>query len=201
MVNKLRDRLTYANVTATLALFVALGGTSYALKISGKDIRKHTLTGAHFKRNSIGGPAIKERSLAPVPRARNAARLGGQPAERFLDSCPQGFVPTAPFSDTCIELQAHPPDTYRGAAFYCSLTDNRERAGRRLPTHAELMVALASSPQIQLAEGGELTDKVYPSSTRPGALDVLYVTDEEGHAQIVPDDAAKSFRCAADPMN
>jgi hypothetical protein len=30
MSSRLRPRLTYANVTATVALFVALGGTSYA---------------------------------------------------------------------------------------------------------------------------------------------------------------------------
>ena len=30
MPRRIRDRLTYANVTATLALFIALGGSSYA---------------------------------------------------------------------------------------------------------------------------------------------------------------------------
>jgi hypothetical protein len=32
-------KLTYANVTATLALFIALGGSSYAaVKLTGKDV-------------------------------------------------------------------------------------------------------------------------------------------------------------------
>lgn len=199
MLRALLDRLTYANVIATLALFVALGGTSYAVsKIDGSDIRKHSLTGRQFRANSIGGRVVKESSLRPVPRARNAALLGGQPAERFLVSCPSG---TKPISDVCVEVQAHPPDSYRGAAFYCSLIDNRERAGRRLPTQEELMAALAD-PEIQLAPGGELTSNVYPSST-PGKLDVLYVTEENGAVGLTPDsgDGAKSFRCVADPMN
>jgi hypothetical protein len=199
MLRALRDRLTYANIIATAALFVALGGSSYAVsKIDGSDIRKRSLTGKQFKSNSIGSRVIKESSLRPVPRARNAARLGGQPAARFLVSCPQG---TVPISDVCVEVQVHPPDSYRGAAFYCSLTDNRERAGRRLPTHDELMTALAN-PQVQLAPGGELTSEIYPSST-PGKVDVLYVTEENGNVGIAPDDGtgAKGFRCVADPMN
>jgi hypothetical protein len=203
MLRALLDRLTYANVVATLALFVAVGtGGAYAVsKIDGSDIRKHSLTGKQFKANSIGGRVVKESSLRPVPRAQNAARLGGQPASRFLDSCSQAFVPTIPIADVCVEVQARPPRSYGSAAFDCSLTDNRERAGRRLPTHQELMIALAT-PQVQLAPGGELTSEVYPSST-PGKLDVLYVTDESGSAGLTPDngDGAKSYRCVADPMN
>jgi hypothetical protein len=203
MLRALLDRLTYANVVATLALFVAVGtGGAYAVsKIDGSDIRKHSLTGKQFKANSIGSRVVKESSLRPVPRAQNAARLGGQPASRFLDSCPQAFVPTIPIADVCVEVQARSPRSYGSAAFDCSLTDNRERAGRRLPTHQELMVALAT-PQVQLAPGGELTSEVYPSST-PGKLDVLYVTDESGSVGLTPDsgDGAKSYRCVADPMN
>lgn len=195
-----RPRLTYANVVATLALFIALGsGGAYAVsKIDGSDIRKRSLTGKQFKTSSIGSRVVKESSLRPVPRARNAARLGGQPAARFLVSCPQG---TTPISDVCVEVQAHPPASYRSAAFDCSLIDNQERAGRRLPTHAELMTALAK-PEIQLAPGGELTGEVYPSSTA-GKVDVLYLTDEGGSVGLVPDsgDGAKSYRCVADPMN
>lgn len=202
MLRALRDRLTYANVIATVALFVALGGSSYAVsKIDGSDIRKRSLTSRQFKSNSIGSRVVKESSLRSVPRARNAARLGGQPAVRFLDSCPQTFGSTIPIADVCVEVQARPPESYRGAAFSCSLTDNRERAGRRLPTHSELITALAS-PQIQLAPGGELTSEVYPSSSKPGEVEVLYVTGENGNVGLTPDTGgAKGFRCVTDPMN
>lgn len=201
MLRAMLDRLTYANVVATLALFLALGGTgAYAVsKITGHDIQKHSLTGRQFKANSIGGRVVKESSLRPVPRAQNAARLAGQPAARFLDSCPQSFGPTIPVADVCVEVQPRPPESYKGAASDCASTDNRERAGRRLPTHQELMAALAQ-PQIQLAAGGELTAEVYPSSTA-GKLDVLYVSEENGAVGLIPEDTAKSFRCVADPMN
>lgn len=191
----LRPRVTYANVVATLALFVALGGGAYAVtKITGADVRDRSLTSRDLKSNSANGRVVKERSLGAVPRAQNAARLAGQPAGRFLVSCPSG---TKALVDVCIELQPRPAASYRTAAFDCSAIDNRERIGRRLPTHQELMVALAD-PEIQLAPGGELTGNVYPSGT-PGQLDVLYVTEENGNAALTTD--AKGYRCVTDPMN
>lgn len=201
MLRALRDRLTYANVTATLALFIALGGSSYAaLQITGKQVRNHSLTGRDIKKNSIRGRQVKERSLGVVPRARNAARVGGLPARRLLVHCPDG---TVPISDVCIETQARPPANYSSAAVACEITDNRKRPGRRLPRHDELMTALGDYG-IALAPGGELTSNVYPSSSEPGALlNVLYIIDGTGNVAITSDDAAgaKSFRCVADPVN
>lgn len=199
MLKSIKDRITSAHIIAALALFVALGGSAYAVnKIDGSDIRDRSLTSREFKSNSVNGRVVKERSLGAVPRAQNSARLAGQPASSYLDSCPSG---TKGMVGTCIELQPHPAASYRSAAFDCSLIDNRERLGRRLPTHQELMVALAD-PEIQLAPGGELTGNVYPSSA-PGKLDVLAITEENGNVGLVPDDGsgAKSYRCVTDPMN
>lgn len=190
-----RPRINHATVLATLALFVSLGGSAYAVSmIDGSNIRDRSLSSREFKSNSANGRVVKERSLSAVPRAQNAARLAGQPASRFLVSCPSG---TKAIIDVCIELQPRPAASYRTAAFDCSAIDNRERIGRRLPTHQELMVALAD-PEIQLAPGGELTGNVYPSGT-PGQLDILYVTEENGNAALTTD--AKSYRCVTDPMN
>ncbi|HEV7516735.1 MAG TPA: hypothetical protein VGR07_10580 [Thermoanaerobaculia bacterium] len=199
MLKSVKDRITSAHIIAALALFVALGGSAYAVnKIDGSDIRDRSLSSKEFKSNSVNGRIVKERSLGAVPRAQNSARLGGQPASSFFDTCPSG---TKGIIGTCFELQTRPPASYRSAAFDCSLIDNRERLGRRLPTHQELMVALAD-PEIQLAPGGELTGNVYPSST-PGKLDVLVVTEENGNVGLVPDDGsgARPYRCVTDPMN
>ena len=59
-----RPRLTYANVVATLALFVALGGSSYAaLKISGRGHpERSTITGPAIKPNSWGGGRSRSRA-------------------------------------------------------------------------------------------------------------------------------------------
>lgn len=195
-----RPRLTYANVVATLALFVALGGSSYAaLKISGKEIKAHTISGKNIKRNSLGRRQIKESSLSAVPRALNAARLDGMTAERFLVRCPRGTIPVA---GVCVETQAHPPVAYGNAVYECGRIDTQAAAGRRLPTHNELMEALTHE-EIQLAAGGELTSEVTASSSEPGRVEDLYVTSKSGSVGLVPDtfNGAKSYRCVAPPLN
>jgi hypothetical protein len=54
----------YANVTATLALFVALGGTSYAAAtISSADVQNGSLTGADVKNESLGSGDVDNGSL------------------------------------------------------------------------------------------------------------------------------------------
>jgi hypothetical protein len=61
---KRRTCLTYANVMATIAVFLALGGSSYAaLKISGKQVADHSLTGRDIKNGSLKSRQIKNRSL------------------------------------------------------------------------------------------------------------------------------------------
>jgi hypothetical protein len=85
-----RPRATYANVTATLALFVALGGGAYAATALPADtvgaqqlsksavvtakIRKNAVNGSKVRDNSLTGADIKESSLAKVRSARVADR-------------------------------------------------------------------------------------------------------------------------------
>jgi hypothetical protein len=56
VLTKFRPRLSYANVTATLALIVALGGTAYAAAtITGADVVDGSLTSADIKDGSLQG--------------------------------------------------------------------------------------------------------------------------------------------------
>jgi hypothetical protein len=200
MRGRLHSRIPYANLTATLALFVALGGTSYAaVQLSGRDIRAHSLTARNFQRNSVGGAAVKEKSLGTVPRAREAVRLDGVEAERLLVHCPEGTIPAA---DTCIETQAHPPAPLHSAMLECAAIESQSGPGRRLPTYNELAIALTHE-QIALASGGELTGQVFPSTVNPGLVEALYVTTKTGNVALTPDTdpGAKSYRCVADPLN
>lgn len=197
MLRALCDRLTYANVMASVAVFIALGGSSYAIVITGKQIKKRTLTGKHFKRNSIGRRAVKERSLRAVPRARNARRLGGFLPRRYVDHCPGG---TKPAAGTCFERQPHPPAPYGTAVAECRAIDSKAHPGRRLPTHAELMAALEDS-ELQLTFGGELTSNAWLDP--PGQpLKVLYINGPAGSAAVTTDtfEGRKAFRCVTDPV-
>lgn len=64
MLSKLRARLSYANVIATLALFVALGGSSYAaIKVTGKNVRDSSLSGRDIKNSTLTSSDVKNRSL------------------------------------------------------------------------------------------------------------------------------------------
>ena len=165
----LRERITYANVVATLALFIALGGSAYAaLKITGRNVANGSLTYKDLRRDTLGGGRIKESRLGPVRWARNAALLNGVAAERFLVRCPEG---TFPVSDVCVETAHRGPAPYGSAAVVCEGTDRQKALGRRLPSHDELMTAIGDA-NIVLARGGELTRNVYPSAT-PERLDVL----------------------------
>ena len=74
-----RFLLSPAMAVALLALFMAMGGSAYALVItSGSiknntirsvDVRNRALTGTDMRSNRVGGGAIKESSLGPVPSA------------------------------------------------------------------------------------------------------------------------------------
>src|SRR3954469_25937508 len=106
VLRKLRQRITYANVMATLAVFIALGGTSYAaLRVSsrdivdnsvrGTDVRDGTLTDRDVKRNAITGKSVHESTLGRVPRARDANRVGGLTASSLKIRCPDDTFPIA----------------------------------------------------------------------------------------------------------
>lgn len=199
MIDRLRRHLSYANVMATIAVFIALGGSSYAaLNITGRDIKDGSLTHRELKRNALGGTRIKESRLGKVRRARNADRLNGLSARRFLIRCPGDTVPV---SDVCVETTPRTAAPYQTAAVACEETNRRTTPGRRLPSHDELMTAIGDHG-IALAAGGELTRNVYPSSDA-GRVDVLVVTDDVGSVALAPNTAAgaRSFRCVADPLN
>jgi hypothetical protein len=111
VLTKIRSHLTQ-NLIAYLALFVALGGTSYGLasgsvdsreiknntvrtgdlrnnEVRSRDIRNRTIVGRDLLSNTLGGDQIDETELGEIPLATrsetadNALALGGQPATSF----------------------------------------------------------------------------------------------------------------------
>jgi len=61
VLSKLRSyRPRHATVVAYLALFVALGGSSYAaITVTGKNVKNSSLTGKDIKNNSLTGSDVK----------------------------------------------------------------------------------------------------------------------------------------------
>jgi hypothetical protein len=63
-LGRLRSSLSFANVMSTAAVFIALGGTSYAaITVTGRNVRDGSLTGADIRNNSVASKDVKDGSL------------------------------------------------------------------------------------------------------------------------------------------
>ena len=83
-MHSLRARLSFSNVVALLALFIALGGSVYAAsKINGKKIKKGTIAGKSVKPDTLTGKQVNESKLGTVP---DAAALAGSGPGAFVSS-------------------------------------------------------------------------------------------------------------------
>ena len=77
-MHAIRERLTYANVVATMALVLALGGVSYAAtklpknSVGTKQIKKSAVTGVKVKKHTLTGKNINLKKLGTVPSATKA---------------------------------------------------------------------------------------------------------------------------------
>lgn len=95
----MRPRLTFANVVSVLALFVALGGASYAAlklprsSVGTKQLKKNAVIGVKVKDHSLTGKDLNLTKLDTVPSAAGAghADTAGD-ATTLQGSGPDAFV-------------------------------------------------------------------------------------------------------------
>jgi hypothetical protein len=91
-----------ALIVSCVALFAALGGTSYAaVKITGKEIAKRTITGGNVKNRTLGpkkvrldsltGNQINESTLGLVPKASDADTIDGVDSTELMRIKPRLF--------------------------------------------------------------------------------------------------------------
>jgi hypothetical protein len=77
-MRRIHSALTYANVVATLALFIALGGASYAAvklpknSVGTDQLRKNAVTGTKVADHSLTGHDLDIAKLGTVPAAAHA---------------------------------------------------------------------------------------------------------------------------------
>ncbi len=92
--------LSYANVMASVAVFVALGGGAYAaVQVNGKDIKNRTIAGKKVKNNTLGGKQINESGSGEVPsaaRAQSAAKADSADATTAASATTAGTRPRRP---------------------------------------------------------------------------------------------------------
>ena len=98
----IRRHLSYANVIATVALFLALGGTAWALSknsvgtkqlknnaVTAKKIKNHAVTGAKIANGAISGPnlniSVFQQAATAITSTGGSNDVGGATA-----TCPSG---------------------------------------------------------------------------------------------------------------
>jgi hypothetical protein len=84
MISRLRERLTYANVVASLCLFLVVGGsTAVALKgtnrVNSRDIVDNSVKGRDVRDGGIGSIEIGNGEVGPVDRATAPGGRVSQP--------------------------------------------------------------------------------------------------------------------------
>jgi hypothetical protein len=158
---KIRKHLSYANVVATAALFVALGGSAYAVsQITSGEIKNETIKSADLRdRKAVKGPDVKRNTLG-----------GKEIAEQSLDG--SRFAPVAgqeagvcnPQSVTFVECAVATIKLRRPSRLLAIGTGGEEsEAG---PASAVCEVRIDGTPTPLSANPGEqATDNSSPSAT------------------------------------
>ena len=83
-LNRITRRLSYSNVIASLALFVALGGASYAAvalpahSVGTKQLKKSAVSAPKLKRNAVSSAKVKDGSLQRGDFASGTLLQGAQ---------------------------------------------------------------------------------------------------------------------------
>ena len=182
-------RPSLALVVAFVALFAALGGTSYAaLKITGKNVENSSLTGADVKNKSLKekelepdtltGGRIKESTLGTVPHATNADNavnaVNAQTAAKAADADKLGGLAPAD-----LMLDKHRARTRRTSR---STTSPTPRRSARSPTcPAGPTSSSPGSPTTTPARSGVETCTL----NVPGANDAATFTVGGGETEAI----------------
>jgi hypothetical protein len=200
---------------ASLALFVALGGTSYAVlsidsadvvdntlrsrdirneTVRSRDLRNRTIQPRDVRRDSLGSGVVKESVLGKVPRAAEADRLGGLSAQDLRLMCPSDTVAKA---GVCIETSARSADGFLGAVNTCDQLD------RGLPTMPELDSFVRSNVS---PSGSQWTASVFRNPDNgTNAVEQLEAVLLDGFGEVSYDRVylavQHAFRCVARPSN
>jgi hypothetical protein len=91
-MSNLVSKLNYSNVVATLAVFISLGGASYAAmtlprnSVGTKQLRGNAVTSAKIRDLAVTGPKIDLASLGTVPSAAHSIKAGSATHAEFAKS-------------------------------------------------------------------------------------------------------------------
>ncbi|MDO8628974.1 MAG: hypothetical protein Q7R41_00640 [Phycisphaerales bacterium] len=160
----LRGHMTYANIVSSLALFLALGGVSWAAtqlpknSVGNKAIKKNAVTGSKIKKNSITSTKIKSGAIN-TSDVRNESITGAKVNEGSL-----GTVPVATASDT-----AKVSNTALDSVVFNTRVDSSA-------SNIDPNVARAAATEIPIASHGQVSfyAKCFVDSDAPATYGEVY---------------------------
>jgi len=168
-MEKVRARLSYANVMATIAVFVALGGGAYAAatakknSVTSKSVKNGSIQGVDVGKDTLSGANINEGTLSIVL------------------PCPSGTIKAA---GMCFDSSERGSSDLSGAMSACA------QANRFLPTVAELRTLhVQGGVSVNGEQASDLGSDTSHSAL--GSDSGLGVSTDTGFA--------RPFRCAVVP--
>lgn len=169
MLDRLRSRLTYANVMSTIAAFAALttGGAYAADKITAGDITKNAVRSKHIKRSAVTTPKIRDRAVTAAKLADGVVGLRG-PVGPKGDQGPQGSTGRVGISDYEYLEKIHnvqPGDTFIQLSASCP-GGKKLLGGGYAIQDAKFYVSFANTQKNDVYA---LTARVLPGQTITGS--------------------------------
>jgi hypothetical protein len=180
-VKKLRARLSYANVMATIAVFIALGGSAYAA--------------TQLKKNSVGTKQLKKEAVTPAKLSKaSKATLSGAKGEPGAPGAPGSALGYAHIVEGNLVASESKGVTAiaEGVSFSELETDNETVCFRLAIKPASLSVLAETKQSSSSHQASEVSGAVpgFPPSPShagcpPGFRDALVESYEEGEATPV----------------
>ena len=178
-----RRRFTYANVTATLALVVATGGTAMAAVMitSNSQVASNTISGHQ-------APSGKHSNI--IAGSVNPTDFASSVKTSFKVHCPAGLQQAA--SGLCFDTSPRASATFLSATQTCAL------AKLRLPTIGELAEAFNSSDAQQT---DQWTTSWFVTSNTSYATVLGQNDSRQIFATGIPTSDTTPYRCVTTPTN
>lgn len=214
-MRRFRPRLTYANVTATLALFIALGGSGYAAitlprnSVGNRQLRRDAVSASKIRPGAITSLRVRDRSLTGADI--NEGKLGKVPAAGSADHATDAdHAGTADGASrlgglTATDLKVRCPagtTAYAGACFetteraagnWDSANEECAFAGRRLPSAGELEA-------FNKVTSITFTGSEWTSSPSVDGFD-FWAVQVTGAVSSHPGSESHGYRCVATAAN
>jgi hypothetical protein len=175
----LRSKLTYANVIATLALFLALsGGVVWAAnKIGAKQLKANSVTTAKIKKNAVTAKKIKSGAITNTKLADGAVSFAKLATGTNVIASATGGPVAVGGADTAIPIPLTGVTAFTPVAGVVDLLNVEARGVNLARTGAE-----PCSPTVQPLINGQLfqvssgfltvsSDAALPSEFRPVPVD------------------------------